>query len=198
MENNFISNLAIFLIESGSLKFGKFRLSSGQTSNYYVDLRTIQSFPSIFRQIITEIESRIRAEGLEFDCLATVPTSGLIFTSALAYEMFKPFIYIRKESKGYGANNLIEGKIGKYQKILLIDDVITTGKSLEHAINIIRDNGATVNDAMTILYRGSEMTRKKFLDKGINLRSLFTIKDLADYLYRNDIIDDEKRLQLQK
>lgn len=195
---DFRINFATFLIQSNSLKFGKFRLSSGLDSSYYIDLRNIQSHPSIFHQTIISLRDKIIEDGLEFDCLATVPTSGLVFTSALAYEIFRPLIYIRKESKGYGVNNLIEGKLQKNQKVLLIDDVITTGQSLKHAIKVIRNNGAKVNNVLSILFRGNNDIIEKYTQIDIDLKFLITMTEISDILYSRNLIDREKREELKK
>ncbi len=112
--------------------------------------------------------------------------------------MFKPFIYIRKESKGYGINNLIEGKLEPLPKTLLIDDVITTGQSLNHAIDNIRSNGGIIENIVCILLRGGNTTLRKFSEIGITLQYLLTINELADILYQGKLIDKEKKLILQK
>ncbi|HEX7257369.1 MAG TPA: orotate phosphoribosyltransferase [Nitrososphaeraceae archaeon] len=198
MNNSYANNLAKFLIQSHSLKFGNFQLASGKTSRFYIDLRLIQTSPAIFHQTIIALRNRIQIEKFQFDTLATIPTSGLIFTSVLSYELFKPLIYIRKESKGYGANNLIEGKLEPFQKTLLIDDVITTGQSLDHAIENIRSNGGIIENVICILLRGGNTTLRKFTENGITLNFLLTITQLADILYKNKLIDEEKKLILQK
>lgn len=78
----------------------------------------MQSFPGIFHYTIIALRDVIQTEDLQFD-LARILTSKLIFTSVLAYEMFQPLISIRKETKGYGINSLIECKLENSQKILL-------------------------------------------------------------------------------
>ena len=198
MNNSYTINLAKFLIQSHSLKFGNFQLASGETSRFYIDLRLILSSPTIFHQTIIALRNRIQTEKLQFDILATIPTSGLIFTSVLSYELFKPLIYIRKESKGYGINNIIEGKLEPLQKILLIDDIITTGQSIDHAIENIRINGGIIENVICILLRGGNATLRKFAENGITLKFLLTINQLADILYNNKLIDEEKKLILQR
>jgi orotate phosphoribosyltransferase len=116
----------------------------------------------------------------------------------LAYEIFRPLIYIRKESKGYGVNNLIEGKLQENQNVLLIDDVITTGQSLKHAIKIIRNNGAKVNNVLTILFRGNNEIIDKYSQIDIDLKFLTTMTEISDILYSRNLIDREKREELKK
>ena len=93
----FVKEFAIFLQESGAIKFGNFKLSSGKDSAYYIDLRLVPSFPHQFRKMIKSVQNLISDTiGLDsFDYIASVPTSGLVIASALAMETVKPLIYIR-------------------------------------------------------------------------------------------------------
>jgi len=190
MTTEFIPEIASFLLKSNSLQFGIFRLASGKESPYYIDLRTIASFPNHFRLAIGALRDAIVAKiGLDFDSLASIPTSGLIFCSALAYEIVKPLVYVRKEAKGYGVNKIIEGYLKPGAKVVLIDDVVTTGKSISHAIEIIRSNGAIVEEVLAIVDRleGAEQSLKMI---NVKLRSVTTIEELFDVLYKRGLIDD--------
>src|SRR5207237_8537660 len=106
---DFILEFASFLLKSNSLKFGVFTLASGKQSPYYVDLRVLPSFPAYFRLAINALKDTVTKNVGEFDTLASVPTSGLVFASALACDMSKPFLYCRRASKGHGHDNAIEG-----------------------------------------------------------------------------------------
>ena len=144
------------------------------------------------------LRDKIIKEEIEFDLLATVPTSGLVFTSALAYEIFKPLIYIRKEAKGYGVNNLIEGKFEKENKVLLIDDVITTGKSLVHAVDIIRRRNLKINTVLALLFRGNEQTIQTFTQMGIDLKFLISIKEISNIISSKNLMGEEDRKKLRE
>ncbi|MDX1373327.1 MAG: phosphoribosyltransferase family protein, partial [Nitrososphaeraceae archaeon] len=127
-----------------------------------------------------------------------VPTSGLVFTSALAYEIFKPLIYIRKEAKGYGVNNLIEGKFEKENEVLLIDDVITTGKSLINAINVIRTRNLKINTVLSLLFRGNEQTIQAFTKIGIDLKFLISFKEITNIIASKNLLGEEDRKKLRE
>jgi orotate phosphoribosyltransferase len=88
--------------------------------------------------------------------------------------------------------------MGPLQKTLLVDDVITTGQSLDHAIKNIRSNGGIIENVICILLRGGNTTLRKFAENGITLKFLLTINQLADILYKNKLIDEEKKSILQK
>jgi orotate phosphoribosyltransferase len=189
MEANFVSEIALFLLKSNSLKFGLYTLASGKQSPYYIDLRMLQSFPRYFRLTINALRDLISREiGSDFDSLGSIPTSGLIFASALGYEMLKPLIYVRKESKMYGRRKMVEGYLRPGEKVLLVDDVATTGTSLSNTIKVIRENGAIVKDAVAIISRleGAEENLQKI---GVRLVAIATINDLINALYDKGLLD---------
>jgi orotate phosphoribosyltransferase len=189
METNFISEIALFLLKSNSLKFGLFTLASGKQSPYYIDLRLLQSFPSYFHLTINALRDFINKEiGSGFDCLGSIPTSGLIFASALGYEMLKPLIYVRKEAKPYGRSKMVEGYLRPGEKVLLVDDVATTGTSLSNAIKVIRENGANVQDVVAIISR-LEGAEQKLQNIGVRLISIATINDLVNTLHDKGLLD---------
>lgn len=189
METNFVLEMALFLLKSDSLKFGLYTLASGKQSPYYIDLRILQSFPRYFRLTIIALRDLISREiGSDFDSLGSIPTSGLIFASALGYEMLKPLIYVRKESKMYGRRKMVEGYFRPGDKVLLVDDVATTGTSLSKTIKVIRENGAIVKDAVAIISR-LEGAEEKLQKMGVRLISIATINDLINALHDKGLLD---------
>ena len=189
METNFVSEIALFLLKSNSLKFGLYTLASGKQSPYYIDLRMLQSFPRYFRLTIIALRDLISREiGSDFDSLGSIPTSGLIFASALGYEMLKPLIYVRKESKMYGRRKMVEGYLRPGDKVLLVDDVATTGTSLSYTIKVIRENGAIVKDAVAIISR-LEGAEEKLQKMGVRLIAIATINDLINALHDKGLLD---------
>jgi orotate phosphoribosyltransferase len=189
VKSNFVSEMALFLLKSNSLRFGLFTLASGKQSPYYIDLRILQSFPNYFRLAIIALRDIINKEiGSDFDCLGSIPTSGLIFASALGYEMLKPLIYVRKESKPYGGSKMVEGYLRAGEKVLLIDDVATTGTSLTNAIKVIRENGAIVKDVVAIISR-LEGAEENLQNMGVRIISIATINDLVNILHDKGLLE---------
>jgi orotate phosphoribosyltransferase len=191
MQTDFVSEIASFLLKTNSLQFGVFKLTSGKESPYYIDLRTIASFPRYFRLTIGSLRDKIATKiGLEFDSLGSIPTSGLVFGSALAYEIVKPLLYVRKEPKGHGIiTKMIEGYLKPGGKVLVVDDVATTGISTSYAVDVIRSNGGVVENVLAIVSR-LEGAEENLRQKGVNFISLTTIKEIASVLNNKGLIDE--------
>jgi orotate phosphoribosyltransferase len=118
-----------------------------------------------------------------------VPTAGLLYGAVLAYNFEKPFIYVRKETKEHGRGRRVEGLIQPGDKVLIIDDVITTGKNIIDAVDAIKSEGGLVEDAVVLLDRqqSGEANLKKI---GVRLHSFSTIGEIADTLLKNGSIDE--------
>lgn len=185
----FVFEFASFLLKSNSLRFGVFTLASGKQSAYYIDLRVLPSFPEYFRLGISALKDMVAEKAGLFDTFASVPTSGLVFGSALAYEMNKPFVYVRKEPKAYGTNKMIEGFLEPGSKVIIVDDVATTGSSVSSAVEIMRANGGIVEDVVALVDRheGAEDKLKKM---GVKLSAVVGINDLVNALYKAGLIDE--------
>lgn len=196
---DFVKEFAIFLQESGAIKFGNFKLSSGKESAYYVDLRLVPSFPHQFRKMVKSLQNLISEKiGLDnFDCIASVPTSGLVIASALAIETVKPLIYIRQKPKDYGTGSLIEGKIPKGSKVVLVDDVGTTGHSLLNAVRALKDAKIEVDSAFVIVNR-FEGARENLENEKVKLYEITDILAISNALYAEKILDEQTLNRIKK
>ncbi|MEM3040932.1 MAG: orotate phosphoribosyltransferase [Nitrososphaerota archaeon] len=176
-----------------ALQFGAFKLTSGKISPYYIDLRVIPSFPDAFHRICDFYVNFIKAEiGTEnFERIAGIPIAGMPFASLVAYHLRKPFLYIRKDIRLHGRQRRIEGIIAPGDRILLIDDLITTGLSLERAAKAIRTEGGVVNDAVVLLDR-EEGGKEKLEKSGIKVHALLKVSEIATKLYEIGAIDEEQ------
>jgi orotate phosphoribosyltransferase len=111
--------------------------------------------------------------------------------------MAKPLIYVRKESKGYGTSKLVEGHLPSGSKVVIVDDVATTGTSVSHAIQAIRANGGIVDDVVALVSRqeGAEEHLKKM---NIRLTAVATVKDIANTLHTAGLVDDNTMESVMK
>ena len=196
---DFVKEFAIFLQESGAIKFGNFRLSSGKDSVYYIDLRLVPSFPHQFRKMIKAVQNLISEKiGLDsFDYIASVPTSGLVIASALAMETVKPLIYIRQKIKDYGTGSLIEGKIPEGSRVVLLDDVGTTGHSLLGAIKALKDAKIVVDSAFVIVNR-LEGARENLEAEKVKLYEITDILTISNILHTKNILDEQTLDRIKK
>lgn len=187
----FVKEFATFLYQNGIIKFGEFKLASGKSSSYYVDLRLVPSYPHQFRRMIKHLQDMISEQiGYDnFDTIGSVPTGGLVIASSLAYELVKPIVYVRSQAKDYGTGKLVEGVVRSGDKILLIDDVATTGGSVINGIKELKKAGAKISDAYVIINR-LEGAAKNLLDMGVNLHQILDIMQIAEILHEEKLIDD--------
>ncbi|MCW3994810.1 MAG: orotate phosphoribosyltransferase [Candidatus Bathyarchaeota archaeon] len=184
--------MANILFKIGAIKFGVFKLSSGKASPYYIDLRVIPSFPDAFREICDfYVEYITNNIGLKnFDRIAGIPLAGLPFASQIAYNLHKPFLYVRKGIKLHGRERRVEGILVSGDRVLLIDDLLTTGLTLKKASDAVKAEGGIVTGAVVFLDR--EEGGKQLLEaNGVKLHSLLKISEIADTLFEIGAIDEE-------
>jgi orotate phosphoribosyltransferase len=186
----FVKEFATFLHQNGIIKFGDFTLASGKKSSYYVDLRLVPSYPIEFRKMVKYLENEIRQDiGLDnFDSIVSVPTGGLVIASALAIETVKPLIYVRSKPKDYGTSKSVEGKIHDNMKVVMIDDVATTGGSVVNAIKSLKEVNITVKDVYVIVNR-MEGADEALLELGVKMHSILNILQITEALFEQNLID---------
>jgi len=187
------AELCRILNKMGALKFGAFKLTSGRTSPYYIDLRIVPSFPEAFRRVC-DLYVRIITEDLgvtNFDRIAGIPTAGIPFASLVAYHLKKPFLYIRPRARLHGRERRVEGMMMPGDRILLIDDLITTGRSLRKAVEVIRSEGGVVTDAVVLLDR-EEGGKERLAKDNITLHYLLEASEAAEKLYEIGAITEDQ------
>jgi len=189
-----INDLGRILLKTGALQFGTFTLTSGKLSSYYIDLRIVPSFPGVFRKVISAyVEVFKHLVGLRnVDAVAGIPTAGLPYASAVAYELGKPLIYVRSEERLHGTLKMIEGAITLGWRVTILDDLITTGTSIMRAVDAVRREGGRVQEAVVLIDR-REGGAENLKTIGVKLRALTTITELAELLYKMDLIDEGQR-----
>jgi orotate phosphoribosyltransferase len=177
----------------GALQFGTFKLTSGKISPYYIDLRIVPSFPDAFQKICNLYTNFVKEKiGMEnFDRVAGIPVAGIPFASLIAYNLKKPFLYIRKDVRLHGRQRRVEGILAPGERVLLVDDLVTTGLSLRRAAKAITAEGGIVNDAVVLLDR-EEGGEEKLKKSGIRLHALLNISEVANMLYETGAINEEQ------
>lgn len=156
------------------VKFGKFTLSSGKESDYYVNMKNCITDPKILKTIAKIISSRITGE--KIDKIAGPALGAVPIATAISLESEIPMLMIRKAKKGYGTSKLIEGTLEEGDSVIVVEDVTTTGDSLLKAVKAIEENGGTVKKAVVIVDR-EEGAIENLEKEGILLEPLLSIND---------------------
>jgi orotate phosphoribosyltransferase len=127
--------------------------------------------------------------------LAGVPTAGIAYAAVVALTLSKPFLYVRKEQKEHGRERRIEGLLQPGDRVLILDDVVTTGKSLLEAADGIRAEGGVVDDAVVLLDRqqGADANLRR---NQVKLHSFTTMRRIADELLSLGTIDERQHNEI--
>lgn len=181
--------LAQLLHGIGAIRFGEFTLKDGRTSPFYVDLRLIISDPAVLREVAQAMVER--AAGLRFQRLAALPYAGLPIGVAMSLESGVPLVYPRKETKGYGTQRQIEGSYSAGDRVLVVDDVITSGGAKIEAIEPLRQAGLVAEDVLVLVDRSAD--RGAVLRPyGLTLHAVVRVEELLRPLFDDGAIDAEQ------
>ena len=175
------------LYETGSIKIGEFILTSGIKSPFYIDLRRIYSYPDLVDAVVREIIARIDLSDIEF--LVGVATAGIPLATYIACKTGKRLGYVRTERKEHGAMAQVEGDV-RGKRIAVVDDVATTGGSIERSVEALRREGGEPVKAIVVIDR-EQGARERLERLGVKLYSLLTARELFRELNRMSLIDQE-------
>lgn len=148
-----------------------FTWASGMLSPIYCDNRIGLSYPAVRTFIKQALAAEAQAFG-DFDVVAGVATAGIPQGALLADVLEKPFIYVRSAAKDHGRRNQVEGQIEEGQRVLVIEDLISTGGSSLKAVEALQDAGCVVVGVLAIFQYGFEAATTAFAEKGIGLKTL--------------------------
>ena len=178
------------LYNHGFILFGDYTLSSGLKSPYYIDLRLAFSVPHILRKVAF-LYRHEAYRCCKFDGVAGIEMGSIPIAGILAYTMDVPMVYVRKSAKEYATKKFVEGIVNKGDKILILEDVSTTGSSIIHAVEKLREVGAEVDKAIVFIDReqGAEENLKEV---GVDLIPIYRVSQIMDLLYDRNYIDEEK------
>jgi orotate phosphoribosyltransferase len=169
------SDLIELLKENEVIKFGKFRLSSGIESHYYVDMKKAITNPQILGEVAEILSGKINK--MCVDRVAGPALGAIPIVTAVSLYSGLPMIMIRKAKKDYGTTNLLEGDLEKGNLVVVFEDVTTTGNSLLTAIEAVLENGGKVEKAFVVVDR-AEGAIDNLEEKGIILEPLVSVNDL--------------------
>ncbi len=185
---------AEFLLTVKAVKLNNehpFTWASGRKSPIYCDNRVTLSYPEIrtfIRQRFTEIISDTWGD---VDVIAGVATGGIAQGALVAQELGKPFVYVRSEQKSHGLTNQIEGEIHEGQSVVVIEDLVSTGKSSLIAVKALREKNCVVKGMAAIFTYGLQVAADNFKEQNVDLITLTDYDTLVSVAREHDYIRPE-------
>jgi len=161
------------LKQCGAIQFGRFVLTSGAVSDYYIDIKKASTNPKTLKIIAESIGKYTK----DYDLLAGMELGAVPLIVATSLETQIPYVIIRKEKREHGTSKQIEGGDVKNKKVLIIEDVTTSGGSIVKTIHILRDNKANVDRIITVVDRESGAL-EKLANLDVEFVSLVNISDI--------------------
>jgi orotate phosphoribosyltransferase len=174
-----------------------FTWSSGWKSPIYCDNRLSLSFPDVRNTIKDGLVSAIRENFHTAESIAGVATAGIAQGALVADAMNLPFLYVRPKPKDHGMENLIEGKITKDQKVVVVEDLVSTGGSSLKTVEALRAAGFQVLGMVSIFNYGFDIATRNFYDANLSLISLSDYGHLLSFALKEKFINEEQLISLK-
>lgn len=185
---------ANFLLTVKAVKLNNehpFTWASGRKSPIYCDNRVTLSYPEIRTFIRQHFVDVIRDTWGDVDVIAGVATGGIAQGALVAQELGKPFVYVRSEQKSHGLTNQIEGEVHEGQSVVVIEDLVSTGKSSLIAVRALREKGCHVKGMAAIFTYGLKVASDNFEKENVELQTLTNYDTLIQVAKEQDYIRPE-------
>lgn len=163
---------------------------SGIKSPVYCDNRKFPFHPKQWSKVIHAFAALIKSQHIACDVVGGIEAAGIPHSAALGFAMSTPSIFIRKEAKGYGAKKRIEGGDVAGKRVVLVEDLVTTGSSSLSAVEALRVEGAIVTDCLCIISYGFDEATHNFAEAGVQLHALTNFEAVLDVATQHQIIDE--------
>ncbi len=191
---------AEFLLQIKAIKLSPsepFQWASGWKSPIYCDNRITLSFPTVRNFLKVEIAKLVEQKHGKPDVIAGVATGAIAIGVLVAQELGVPFVYIRPEAKKHGRKNQIEGHIEKGQNVVIIEDLISTGKSSLQAAEALKEVNATIKGMVAIFTYGFNIAENNFKEHNIELTALSNYEHLLEQALDSKYISEKELYTLQ-
>lgn len=192
---------AKFLLQIKAVKLSPdnpFTWASGRKSPIYCDNRLTLSYPEIRTFIRQRYVDIINDQFGEVDVIAGVATGGIAQGALVAQELGKPFVYVRSEAKSHGLTNQIEGEIHEGQSVVVIEDLVSTGKSSLVAVDALRAKGCVVKGMVAIFTYMLDVAEKNFRDADVQLFTLTDYNRLIEVAKEESYVSEKDMASLSE
>src|SRR5690606_30936364 len=193
--------VASYLLETEAIKIRPdqpFQWSSGWNSPIYCDNRVALSYPNIRTYIKEELAELIKRNYAPAGCISGVATAGIAQGALVADALNLPFAYVRPEPKKHGMGNQIEGRIEPGKKVIVVEDLISTGGSSLKAIEALRQNKIEVIGLVAIFTYGFRQAEENFAAAGVKFATLSSYSDLLELAQERENITAQQMSSLQE
>jgi len=195
LDKNSANKTAELLLQINAIKLNPenpFTWASGWKSPIYCDNRIILSYPTIRNYIREEMAKQVESLYGKPDVIAGVATGAIGIGILVAEAMGLPFVYVRPEPKSHGRKNQIEGHLESGQSVVVIEDLISTGKSSLNAVNALKDVGAEVKGMLAIFSYGFDIAEQNFQQANVQLHTLSNYEHLIGQATSTNYIKEEQ------
>jgi len=175
-----------------------FTWTSGIKSPIYCDNRLILSFPNVRKFVADKMTEIVENKYGKDICIAGVATGAIAIGAMIAERLNLPYAYVRPEPKEHGLKNQIEGNIKNGSNVVVIEDLISTGKSSLNAINALKSEGYNVMGMLSIFSYNFQFANKKFEDENISINSLSDYNSLVNLIQSEGKLDRNEISRLKK
>ena len=198
---NYTKEVALSLLKIEAVRLRPeepFKWASGWNSPIYCDNRLTLSYPESRNLIRDGLVNLIKTHYPSCECIAGVATAGIPQGAIVADTMNLPMIYVRPKPKDHGMQNLIEGKITKGQKIVVVEDLISTGGSSLKAVEALKDGGFEILGMIGIFTYGFQIAVQNFQEAGVTLHTLSNYDELIKEAVENRYVKDDQLATLSE
>jgi orotate phosphoribosyltransferase len=195
IQDEMASKIAAMLLQIQAIKLSTdkpFTWSSGWKSPIYCDNRLSLSYPEIRTTIRDGLVQAIRENFFTVESIAGVATAGIAQGALVAEALNLPFLYIRPKPKDHGMENLIEGRVVKGQKVVVVEDLVSTGGSSLKAAQVLREAGFEVLGMVSIFSYGFDIATRNFYEANTSLISLSDYSSLLKYALDQKYITEDQ------
>jgi orotate phosphoribosyltransferase len=164
------------------------KFKSGITSPVYIDNRKFPFYPEAWRGVIENFAKIIEKEKIKFDIIAGVEAAGIPHSAALSFLLKKPSVFVRKQTKDHGMKKMVEGGRVTGKRVLLIEDIVSAGRSSLAAVSSLRTEGAIVEDCLVILDYGFVEAKEGFKNSNMRLHTLTSFPVILEEAKKQEIL----------
>jgi len=170
-----------------------FTWASGIQSPIYCDNRLLLSSPRARTEVIDAFLKLLRKKRLKFDVIAGIATAGIPYAAILADRLKKPLIYVRPKPKDHGKKGQIEGRLEKGSRVLMIEDLVSTGGSSLNAVKAIRQAGSKVSDCLAVFSYNLQKSQTAFRQGKCRIHTLSGLVTLLKVAVREKVIGSKEK-----